>query len=153
MAVRIGGKLVFNFGRTHDLIWKFIKNSLKERGESLAKFLWKQWYGFLALGSPATSASRRALSKMSCKILPRHFKIWQEICSKSMPTFGTCKNLSYLARFLFQIHAKMLYCLIYCQILARSWQDFFIGDSKIDRSSLLIHTIAIPKERLYWHEI
>ena len=45
---------------------------------------------------------------------------WQEICSKSMPTFRTCKNLSYLARFLFQIHAKILYCLISGQILARS---------------------------------
>ena len=48
---------------------------------------------------------------------------WQEICSKSMPTFRTCKNLSYLARFLFKIHAKILYCLISGQILARSWKD------------------------------
>ena len=49
-----------------------------------------------------------------------------------------------------------------CKILKRSCQDsfsqdlgkiFFIGGSKIGRSSLLIHTIAIPKERLYWHEI
>ena len=55
---------------------------------------------------------------------------WQEICSKSMPTFQTCKNLSY-PRFLFQIHAKILYCLISGQILekilprffSRSWQE------------------------------
>ena len=36
-----------------------------------------------------------------------------------------------------------------CKIL----KDLAIGGSKIGRSSLLIHTVAIPKERLYWHEI
>ena len=36
-----------------------------------------------------------------------------------------------------------------CKIL----KDLAIGGSKICRSSLLIHTVAIPKERLYWYEI
>ena len=44
---------------------------------------------------------------------------WQEICSKSMPTFGTYKNLAYLPRFLFQIYVNILYCLISGQIHAR----------------------------------
>ena len=61
--------------------------TLCEEGESLAKCFWKQWYGFLALGSPATSTSRRALSKMSCQDVSR---------------FGK------LARNLFQIHANFL---------------------------------------------
>ena len=37
---------------------------------------------------------------------------WQEICSKFMPTFGTCKNLAYLPRVSFQIQVKILFCLI-----------------------------------------
>ena len=127
----------------------------------------------MALGSPATSASRRALSKMSCKILPRRFKICQEIrlfqihanfwnlqesfLSYKILVPNLCENLVLLDLLpdSYNIFKDLAIDLenILPRFFSRSWQDFFIGGSKIGCSSLLIHTIAIPKERLYWHEI
>ena len=73
---------------------------------------------------------------------------WQEICSKSMPTFGTCKNLAYLPRFLFQIHVKILYCLISGQIHARSWKDLAKILSKI--LARFFNRVVIGFEKYFW---